>query len=251
MSVLSDKIRAVRCPRASAVIVAAGSGTRFGGDKLLELLGGVPVLLHSLRAFEAAELVDEIVLVTRPDRVEELSSRCAGWDLRKLKTVVPGGKTRTESCFAGVMAASNRSGIVAIHDGARPLVTPELIDAVIWDAHCHSAAIPAVPVRDTVKLAADHVVKSTPDRSTLYAVQTPQCFQRDLIRAALLSAYQSGAGVTDDASAVEQAGGAVWLTAGSEENIKITTPLDLALAEIILQRRNAACASDTDTTPID
>ncbi len=251
MSGLADRIRTARCPRAAGVIVAAGSGTRYGKDKLRELLGGTPVLLHSLRAFERASLVDEIVLVTHPSRLEELKTVCGGWGLSKLARIVPGGETRTDSCLAGVLAASNRCGIVAIHDGARPLVTPELIDAVVWDAYRHGAAIPAVPVRDTVKVAAENIVKETPDRSALYAVQTPQCFQRDIIRAALLAARQSGAAVTDDASAVERIGGAVWLSEGSEENIKITTPLDLQLAELILRRRNETCESDTDTTPTD
>ena len=246
---LAEKLRAARCPRATAVIVAAGSGTRFGGDKLQMLLGGQPVLLHSLLAFERAELVDEIVLVARPDRVEETKARCESFGLKKLACVVPGGATRTDSCYAGILNASGRSKLIAIHDGARPLVTPALVDAVLWDAYRHGAAIPAIPVRDTVKLAKDRIVTETPDRSRMFAAQTPQCFQRDVICAALLSAIQSGAELTDDASAVERLGGAVWLSEGSEENVKITTPLDLALAEIIWQRRNGECASDTATTP--
>ena len=239
MSVLSDKLRAARCPKAAGVVVAAGSGTRFGGDKLRSELCGMPVLIHSLMAFQKAERISEIVLVTRPDAVEETAAICRGYGIEKLTVAVPGGKTRAESSFAGVMAVSDGAGVIAIHDGARPLVTPTLIDAVVWDAYRHGAAAPAIPVRDTVKLASNHIVLSTPDRSSLFAMQTPQCFQRDVIRGAFQEAVRLGRELTDDCMAVECIGGQVWLTDGCEENIKITTPLDLALAELILQRRQS------------
>lgn len=240
MGKLSDKIRAVRCPRVSAVVVAAGSGTRFGGDKLRADLDGAPVLVHSLRVFDRAELVDEIVLVARPDALEDTAALCGAYGIAKLSCVVPGGETRADSCLAGVMAASDKAEIIAIHDGARPLVTEEIVNAAVWSAHLHSAAVPAIPVRDTIKRAEGRVVTETPDRSTLFAVQTPQCFQRDVIRGALYDAVQSGVSVTDDCMAVERIGGQIWLMDGSEENIKITTPLDLALAELIIQRRKNA-----------
>ena len=144
-----------------------------------------------------------------------------------------------ESCFAGAMAVSDKAEIIAIHDGARPLVTEEIVDAAVWAAYRHSAAVPAVPVRDTVKMAAGGVVTATPERDLLFAVQTPQCFQRDLIKGALLKAVQEKWEITDDCMAVERIGGRIWLTEGSEENLKITTPLDLELAELILKRRLA------------
>ena len=237
MSILSERLRTARCPTASAVIVAAGSGTRFGGDKLMAELGGIPVLLHSLLAFERSALITEVVLVTRSGAEEELSALCAPYELTKLTKIVPGGETRADSCFAGVMSVSDKAGIIAIHDGARPLVTETLIDAAVWDAYRHGAAIPAIPVRDTVKLASENVVESTPARERLFAVQTPQCFQRDVIRGALMEAVKQGWTITDDSMAVERIGGQIWLTEGSEENIKITTPLDLATAELILRRR--------------
>lgn len=240
MSRLSDRLRAARCPAASAVIVAAGSGTRFGGDKLMAELGGIPVILHSLLAFERSSLVSEIVLVTRPDAMEAMSDLCARYGLKKLARVVPGGATRAESCFAGTMSVSDTSDIIAIHDGARPLVTEEIIDAAVWAAYRHSAAVPAVPVRDTVKMAEGNVVTSTPDRALLYAVQTPQCFQRDVIKGALTEAVRQKWDITDDCMAVERVGGKIWLTEGSEENLKITTPLDLALAELIWKRRQGS-----------
>ena len=236
---ISDRLRSVRCPAASAVVVAAGSGTRFGGDKLMTELGGIPVLIHTLRAFERSSLISEIVLVTRSEALEEISAFCASYGIQKLTSVVPGGATRTESCFAGAMAVSGKADIIAIHDGARPLVTEEIIDAAVWAAYRHSAAVPAVPVRDTVKMAAGGVVTTTPERELLYAVQTPQCFQKDLIKGALLKAVEEHWEITDDCMAVERIGGKIWLTEGSEENLKITTPLDLELAELIWRRRQA------------
>lgn len=237
---LSDRVRAARCPRASAVIVAAGSGVRFGADKLAADLGGKPVLVHCLGAFERSPLVSEIVLVTRADALEKTAALCAQYGITKLTKAVPGGETRAASSFAGVMAASDASDIIAIHDGARPLVTDAVIEAAIWEAHKHGASVPAIPLRDTVKQAAEGVIVSTPDRDGLRAVQTPQCFQRDVIRGALLEAAKKQWQITDDCMAVERIGGRVWLTEGSEENIKITTPLDLALAEIILKGRSGA-----------
>ena len=237
MSKIADCMRSVRCPAASAVIVAAGSGTRFGGDKLLADLDGIPVLIHSLRAFERSSLISEVVLVARPEALEDISSLCARFGVQKLSCVVPGGVTRTESCFAGAMAVSEKADIIAIHDGARPLVTEQIIDAAVWAAYRHSAAVPAVPVRDTVKLAAGGVVTATPERELLFAVQTPQCFQKDMIKGALLKAVQEKWEITDDCMAVERIGGKIFLTDGSEENLKITTPLDLELAELILKRR--------------
>lgn len=234
---VSDRLRAARCPAASAVIVAAGSGTRFGRDKLMAELGGVPVVIRSLLAFERSSLVSEIVLVVRPDRLEEMSALCAPYGLTKLAKVVPGGATRAESAFSGAMAVSDRADIIAIHDGARPLVTENLIDETVWAAYRHSAAVPAVPVRDTIKMAEDSIVTATPDRALLFAVQTPQCFQRDVIKGALMEAVQGKWEITDDCMAVERIGGKIWLTEGSEENRKITTPLDLAIAEIILKGR--------------
>lgn len=240
MSFLAETIKSVRCPKAAAVIVAAGSGTRFGGDKIFAELCGAPVLVRSLTAFEKTPRISEIVLVVREDMMQTAGELCRAYNISKLRLIVPGGATRPLSCYAGVMSVSDEAEIIAIHDGARPLVTPEIIEQTVWDAYRHGAAVPAVPVRDTIKKAEKNVVLETPERSKLYAVQTPQCFQRDVIRGALAEAVKNAPEITDDCAAVERIGGQVWLSEGSEENLKITTPLDLELAELIWKRRQKA-----------
>lgn len=240
MSRLSDKIRAARVPFASAVIVAGGSGSRFGGDKLAAELGGLSVLARTLLRFEDAELIKEIIVAAREDAIPDVADLCRRYRITKAANIVPGGKTRLLSSLNGVLATSKKAEIVAVHDGARPLVTDKIIQDAVWAAHLHSAAAPAVPVKQTVKLARDRIVLDTPERAALFAVQTPQCFQRDLLIAALTTAEEEAPDVTDDCMAVERIGGQVWLTDGDEENIKITTPLDLGIAELILKRRNDA-----------
>ena len=220
--------------RCSAVIVAAGSAQRMQGiDKLLAPLDGVPVLRRTVEALASAPEITELIVVTRTDRLEAVQTLCEG--LSKPVSVVPGGKTRAESVLCGLSAAA--MPYAAIHDGARPLVTVELIDEVLDAARVYLAAAPAVPVRDTIKVAHDGIVERTPDRSALFAVQTPQVFDTALLLGALQNAKQKGLTLTDDCSAVEALGMTVLLTDGSEENLKITTPLDLEIAELILKRR--------------
>jgi len=241
MSALSTQMKAARCGYGAAVIVAGGSGVRFGGDKMTALLAGRPVLAHTLLAFQRSEMIDEIVVVARRDRLQAVTALCREYEITKAARIVAGGGTRVESCYAGVMAVSDRAELIAIHDGARPLVTEQVIEDAMWLAHKHTAGVPAVPVRDTIKQAKDGVVTDTPLRSQLFAVQTPQCFQADLIRAALTDALQNQPDATDDSMAVERIGGKIFLSQGSEENIKITTPLDLALAEAIIAGRRTQC----------
>lgn len=238
MGSVSEKLKQIRLPYAAAVIVAGGSGTRFGGDKLMADLRGMPVLARTLLAFERAEAVRSIVVAARPDMTDAVAALGRQYGVGKLIAVVPGGDTRARSCLAGVMAVPPEAELVAIHDGARPLVTEKVITDALWTACRHTAALPAVPVRDTVKVADKGMVAGTPDRSHLFAAQTPQCFQADLIRAALLDAAENAPEVTDDCMAVERIGGKVALSKGSEENIKITTPLDLRLAALILEGRD-------------
>lgn len=226
-------------PVCSAVIVAAGSSTRMGGvDKIIAELQGQSVISHTLGAFEAADCIDEIIVVTRGDLIGPIQTEIDHYGFSKVSGVLEGGSTRMESVRKGLAAIRKEVELVAIQDGARPLVTVELIqDAVAKAYRCHAAA-PAVPVKDTIKVADDNgKVTATPDRETLRAVQTPQVFDRDLLLAAWEKAAQDGKAYTDDCGAMEGLGVPVYLTEGSEENIKITTPLDLLLAEEILKRR--------------
>ena len=221
-------------PYCAALIAAAGSSTRYGGEnKLLQTLDGIPVLVRTLLTIDRVEGIDEIVIAAREDELLPYAELCKTFGLRKPVKVIVGGATRTESVLRAALEASPETEFFAVQDGARPLITVELIDA----ARVYLAAAPAVPVRDTIKVAHDGIVERTPDRSALFAVQTPQVFAADLLKAALQSAIADGATITDDCSAVERMGKEVHLTEGSEENIKITTPVDLAIAEAILQRR--------------
>jgi len=226
-------------PLCTAIIPAAGSSARMGGEnKLLMPLCGVPVLVRTLRAIDRAELVSQIVVATRQDQLEEVARLCHKAELKKPVKVVCGGATRTESVLAAAMEADPKAKLLAVHDGARPLVLPEEVDQVIRHACNTYAAAPAVPVTDTVKVADETgLVTATPDRSTLYAVQTPQVFRAELLKGALQAAVRDGAAVTDDCSAVERLGKQVYLTQGNRENIKITTPIDIAIAEAILRQR--------------
>jgi len=217
-----------------AVIVAAGTASRMGGiDKVMADLGGEPMILRTVRAFQECDPISEIVIVTREDLVEPITALTAEMD--KVKAVVVGGKTRQESVSKGLNALSDKVKLAAIQDGARPFASWQMIDRVVRAANTYSAAAPAIPVKDTIKVVNGGVVSSTPDRKTLMAVQTPQVFDIALLRGALLKAWEDGAEVTDDCSAVERMGMSVKIVEGDERNIKITTPMDLKIAELILE----------------
>ena len=223
--------------RCTAVVAAAGSSRRMGTDKLLMPLGEVPVLIRTLRALDNSEDIDEIVVVTRQDLIVPVSQLIKDAALGKVSKVVVGGETRTASVLNGVREASPESDLIAIHDGARPRVTGRIIRQAVLKAGERGAAAPAVPVKDTLKRAVDGVVVETPDRAQLFAVQTPQVFEHGLILGALEKAVEDGAELTDDCAAVERIGMPVCLTEGSYENLKLTTPEDIAVAESILERR--------------
>lgn len=219
-----------------AVIVAAGSASRMGGiDKVMAPLGGEPMILRTVRAFEDCEAVKEIVIVTRKDLMGPIAELCSGFT--KIRSVVQGGSSRQESVKLGLLAFSKEVRLAAVHDGARPLVSGELIDKVIRAAHSYGAAAPAIPVKDTIKVFEGGFIAATPDRSTLRAVQTPQVMDRDLLLGALEKAEQEGIALTDDCSAVEHIGMRVRLVEGEERNLKVTTPLDLKIAELLLEEK--------------
>ena len=219
-----------------AVIVAAGSASRMGGiDKVMAPLGGEPMILRTVRAFEDCEAVKEIVIVTREDLMGPIAEICSGFT--KIRSIVQGGSSRQESVKLGLLAFSKEVRLAAVHDGARPLVSGELIDKVIRAAHSYGAAAPAIPVKDTIKVFEGGFIAATPDRSTLRAVQTPQVMDRDLLLGALEKAEQEGTALTDDCSAVEHIGMRVRLVEGEERNLKVTTPLDLKIAELLLEEK--------------
>lgn len=225
-------------PLCSAVVVAAGSARRMEGiDKVLTPLGEMPVLVHTLYAFQDCPVVGEVIVVTREDLLVEVSRLCKDFALDKVRKVIVGGKERIHSVQAGLREADPEAELIAIHDGARPLVTQQVIEEAVAAAAQSGAAAPAVPVIDTIKRWEDGLSVETIDRSCLRAVQTPQVFEAGLIRAATQKALEDGELLTDDCGAVERLGKKVTLTEGSRENIKITTPLDLVLGEAILQAR--------------
>ena len=217
-----------------AVIVAAGNSSRMEGiDKVMAQIGGEPMILRTVRTFQNCDAIREIVVVTRPDLITTIMGLCK--DFNKVTAVVAGGKDRPESVSLGLNALSSKVKLAAIQDGARPLVTWQVIDRVVRAANTYGAAAPAVPVKDTIKEVAGGLVVTTPDRSRLQAVQTPQVFDFDLLRGALKKAKTEGAAITDDCSAVERLGMKVKMVEGDERNIKVTTPLDLKIAELFLE----------------
>ncbi|MEG2377076.1 MAG: 2-C-methyl-D-erythritol 4-phosphate cytidylyltransferase [Clostridia bacterium] len=224
-----------KLPRCAAVVAAGGSGLRMGErDKLFLELSGLPVLVRTLRALDALPEICEIVIAARADKIDEVTRLCEEFDIKKLNRVVCGGATRADSVLAGVRAVSRGVSLVAIHDAARPLLTHEVARAAIIQAAKTGAAAPAVPVKDTIKIAHGGVVEKTPERDCLFQVQTPQVFDTGLIIGALCDAKARETHITDDLSAVEAIGIHPVLTMGDYNNIKITTPEDMVIAQAIL-----------------
>ena len=217
-----------------AVIVAAGTASRMGGiDKVMAELDGEPMIVRTVRTFQNSDAIREIVVVTREDLILPIMRLCTGFD--KVQAVICGGASRQESVQMGLNALSNKVKLVAVQDGARPLITNAVIDRAVRAAHTYGAAAPAIPVKDTIKVVKGGIAKETPDRATLQAVQTPQVFDFDLLRGALKKAKEDGAEVTDDCSAVERLGMSIKIVEGDERNIKVTTPMDLKIAKLLLE----------------
>ena len=229
-------------PFLSAVVVAAGSSARMGGeDKQFLSIAGVPVLGRTLLAFERCETVSEIVVVTRPSFAEKVGELCRELSITKLSAVVDGGNTRAESVRNGVAAVSENCSFVAIHDGARPLVRPEDITRCANDAFQCGGAVLAVPATDTIKYGKKNgFVEYTPAREKLFAVQTPQIFDVEIYRSAMERAFRELSDWTDDSRIFENDARKVFLTPGSRDNIKITSPEDIAVAEALLKLREKA-----------
>jgi len=234
MSLLSlfTNYKSKKPPNCTVVIAAAGSSVRYKGeDKLLLSVAGKPVIMHAIEAFERCKLINEIIVVTSHDKVELISEMCADYALTKVKIVIKGGETRLESVLNGVYAASKKSKLIAIHDGARPCISSEIIEEIIKKAAVYNAAAPGVQITSTVKRVIDGVITETVDRDSLIKIQTPQIFRAEIIKAALSNAKRKQLEITDDCMAVEAIGVPVRVVEGSRKNIKITTPDDLQLAQ--------------------
>jgi 2-C-methyl-D-erythritol 4-phosphate cytidylyltransferase len=228
----------------TAIIVAAGDSRRMGFDKLFAMIAGKPVIAHTIQAFERAECVGEIIIAARKDRLDEIEALVRDNNFKKVRSIVPGGKHRQDSVRAGLDHLEPGAKYVAVHDAARPLITTEQIERVFEQARMHAAASLAEPISDTLKYADTEFFVTAPvDRNQLYAMQTPQIFERQLIGDAYKSIYAENASVTDEVSAVERLGGKVILVPVQDLNIKITYPRDLELAEFVLMQRVKSVAS--------
>lgn len=221
----------------AAVVPAAGLSTRMGAeDKLFLDLNGVPVLARTLRVLEQCPSIRRIVVVTREENLTPIARLIHQYGIKKAAEPVTGGATRCESVYRGVFSLPGEITHVAVHDGARPLLSPQLLDRVLSQGMKYGAAVPGIAVKDTIKVTQAEMVKETLPRETLAAIQTPQVFDIDLLKAGLKKAMEGGQKqVTDDASAVEALGMRVTIVPGEERNIKITTPEDVIYAQALLQ----------------
>ena len=227
-------------PYTVMMVAAAGGSTRMGQPKQHILLGKYPVLIHTLMALQNADGVDEILLIARPEDIDTFMVQAKEAGVTKLRTAVAGGATRQQSVSNGLAALPNEATLVGIHDGARPLIDPDTIAAVIHAAaECGGAAV-AVPVKDTLKRTdADGIIVDTPDRANLWRVQTPQVFDRAALCAAMDAAMAAGKDYTDDCQLMEAAGHTVKLVTGLDTNLKLTTPEDIALAKALMKESKA------------
>ena len=222
----------------TAVIVAGGRGRRMGADinKVFLPLDGTEILAHTLRAFELCPDIDDIVVVTGEADIDKVKDIAEREGFKKLSGIVTGGAERSDSVYNGLCAASG--DIAAIHDGARCLITPQDISAVVKDAEKYGAAALGVTVKDTLKSIDDNgSICGTIDRERTVLIQTPQVFKKEEIKALHENIKKDGCAVTDDCSVFERYGRSVHVTMGSYDNIKLTTPEDIAIGERILARR--------------
>lgn len=223
------------------IIVAAGKSRRMNStvSKQFIFIGGKPILAHTIDAFEKSSLIDKIVLVINEAEIEKCKKIIVNkYNYKKLMKIVPGGKERQNSVFNGLKVLPSETNLVAIHDGARFLITPDIIDRAVRDAYDSNGVIVAMPIQDTIKETnSNKIISKTFNRDRLWAAQTPQVFPYSIIMKAHEKAREDNFLGTDDASLVERLGYEVDIVRGSVENIKITTNFDLILAEIILNKR--------------
>ena len=235
----------------AAIIVAGGSSTRMGGNTPKQFLDlcGMPVAVHTMRAYEKSEYIDQIYIVAREEDVKNgvYDNYAEKFSITKYRTTVSGGKTRQESVLKGIEALTDDVKFVAIADAARPLTTPELINSVCLSAYRYGAATAGCPAVDTIKTADNHkFITSTVERSTAWQISTPQAFSLPLYRAAAYSALDIGFEGTDDNSLVERLERRIKIIDCGRYNIKITEKLDLLLAETILSARDGILKEDEE-----
>jgi 2-C-methyl-D-erythritol 4-phosphate cytidylyltransferase len=222
----------------SAIIVAGGGSQRMGFDKLFAVIAGEPVIAHTISAFECANSVGEIIIVAREERHDEIRKISRDMGFKKIRAIVPGGERRQDSVRAGLDRIDREAKYVAVHDAARPLITPEQIERTFEQSRVRGAAALAQPVNDTLKRAdANLLVVGSIDRHQLYAMQTPQIFERKLIENAYAAVYAEDVFVTDEVSAVERLGHKIAIVLNDDLNFKITYPRDLPVAEFVLRKR--------------
>ncbi|MCM1578258.1 MAG: 2-C-methyl-D-erythritol 4-phosphate cytidylyltransferase [Ruminococcus sp.] len=225
-------------PKSVSVIIAAGgSGERMGGiNKLMSLIGGMSVIVHSMRAFEGLEETAEIIVTAREEERETVEKLACEYGISKFVCCAAGGETRQQSVINGLRQVSRETELIAVHDGARPLVNPEHIRQCIKDAGVFGGAVLGVPVKDTVKEVSGGLITDTPDRRRLYIAQTPQIFKKKLYFDGVNFAREHELDFTDDCQMAEAVGARVAMTPSDYLNIKITTPEDLKIAEILLKQ---------------
>lgn len=222
-----------------AIIPSAGSGARMGAKKNYLPLAGKPVLAHTIAAFESSPVIDSIItVVPKGDEAYVLETIVRPCGFKKVSRIIAGGKERQDSVGCALNDIADKGyGVILVHDGARPLVTADIIENAVREAASNGGAVCAVPVKDTIKEAEGDRVRRTVPRDALYSVQTPQAFRADILLKAFRKAEEEGFIGTDESSLVEKAGFEVRIVKGSYENIKITTAEDMDIAECILKRR--------------
>jgi 2-C-methyl-D-erythritol 4-phosphate cytidylyltransferase len=229
-------------PTCTAVIAAAGTSQRCKGeDKLYYLIDNKPVLAYTLDVFQSCKLIDDIIIVAQEERYKCVSEICSEYGFDKVSKIMKGGLTRSQSVINGIFAASSKAGLIAIHDGGRPCIDPEILERTVIAASLHHAAAPAVSITSTIKKVNEGFISETVSREGLYEIQTPQIFQADIIKAALTNAMNKSIAVTDDCMAVELIGIPVRIVEGSRMNIKITDNNDLKIAEAFLSGEKLIC----------
>ena len=240
MSFLSllTRYKSNKPPTCTAVIAAAGTSQRCEGeDKLFYHINGKPVLAYTIEVFQNCKLIDEIIIVAREECFERISDIYFKYGFTKVTKIMKGGLTRPESVLNGILAASGKSRLIAIHDGARPCIDADVLERTIQSAGKYNAAAPAIAITSTIKKAETDFISETVEREGMYEIQTPQIFRAEIIKAALTKVMKKGISITDDCMAVEHLGIPVRIIEGSRKNLKITDKTDLEMVEALLSEK--------------